>query len=183
VSEKVVMYDSDEAATRRTVEGWVSRDGLFCGNNEHAARYAGCTHRTCEKCGEPYKKKGWCEPCYEKKRTAKYEALEYVEWEDQVVYDYDGNEYFFSEDEFLSWCEDHDIPPESVRLQVCDPQYVSEIELEYHLEEVLPPDAEPADVLPKEALEAISKFNEIVGRKDRAVSWYPSGKQRTRYAP
>jgi hypothetical protein len=33
--EKIVMMDSDEAASIKTVTGWVARDGLFWGNDEH----------------------------------------------------------------------------------------------------------------------------------------------------
>jgi hypothetical protein len=62
--EKVIMYDSQEAATHRTdISGWVSRDGGFYADNEHLARWAGCTHMTCE-CGKPYiKGKVRCDEC------------------------------------------------------------------------------------------------------------------------
>jgi hypothetical protein len=47
--EKVVMYESSEAASIQTVTGWVGADGRFWGNDEHMARYCGATHRHCEK--------------------------------------------------------------------------------------------------------------------------------------
>jgi len=46
--EKIVPYDSAEAASIQTVTGWVSRSGRFWGNDEHMARYDGCTHRKCD---------------------------------------------------------------------------------------------------------------------------------------
>ena len=42
--EEVVMIDDPRAATLVTVTGWRSRDGRFYGDNEHSARWAGCTH-------------------------------------------------------------------------------------------------------------------------------------------
>ena len=39
--EKIVTYDSAEAASIQTVTGWVSRSGRFWGNDEHMARYDG----------------------------------------------------------------------------------------------------------------------------------------------
>lgn len=49
--KKIIPYDSPEAASFKTVTGWVSSDGIFCGNDEHVARYRGCTHI---KCNESY---------------------------------------------------------------------------------------------------------------------------------
>ena len=69
-NKKVIMFDSDEAAQYKTnLSGWVSRDNHFFGEDEHMARYVGCTHRKCEDCGEPTEK-GWlvCDNCREKRR-------------------------------------------------------------------------------------------------------------------
>ncbi|CAB4172456.1 hypothetical protein UFOVP935_22 [uncultured Caudovirales phage] len=49
--EEVVMIDDPQAATLVTVTGWRSRDGRFYGDNEHAARWGGCTHVKCLACG------------------------------------------------------------------------------------------------------------------------------------
>ena len=51
--EEVVMIDDPRAATLVTVTGWRSMDGRFYGDNEHAARWAGCTHVKCLACGKP----------------------------------------------------------------------------------------------------------------------------------
>ncbi|MDE9687494.1 hypothetical protein R4T22_18735 [Citrobacter portucalensis] len=37
-TEKIVMMDSDEAASIQTVTGWVDRQGRFWGGDEHQAR-------------------------------------------------------------------------------------------------------------------------------------------------
>jgi hypothetical protein len=48
-NEKIVMMDSDEAASIQTVTGWVDRHGRFWGKDEHQARWCGATHRKCKK--------------------------------------------------------------------------------------------------------------------------------------
>lgn len=69
-TEKVVMSDSTEAAQLVTITGWVSRTGIFYGNDERIARYAGCTHRPCETedCGKPTEKTYiYCDDCRHKR--------------------------------------------------------------------------------------------------------------------
>ena len=45
---KIVMMDSDKAASIQTVTGWVDRQGRFWGKDEHQARWCGATHRKCK---------------------------------------------------------------------------------------------------------------------------------------
>ena len=40
---KIVLLEDAEAATLKTVTGWVSRDGLFFGSDERTARWSGAT--------------------------------------------------------------------------------------------------------------------------------------------
>ena len=40
----IIMEDSPEAASIKTVTGWVSRTGRFCGDDERMARFDGSTH-------------------------------------------------------------------------------------------------------------------------------------------
>ncbi|MEB2744543.1 hypothetical protein [Citrobacter portucalensis] len=47
-TEKIVMMDSDEAASIQTVTGWVDRQGRFWGKDENQARWCGATHRKCK---------------------------------------------------------------------------------------------------------------------------------------
>ena len=48
---KEIRYDSAEAATYKTgLAGWVSCTGNFWGEDEHMARWTGCTHQSCA-CG------------------------------------------------------------------------------------------------------------------------------------
>lgn len=75
--EKIVPYDSAEAASIQTVTGWVSRSGHFWGNDEHMARYDGCTHRKCDACETLIPVRGYtiCDQCREAKEIEKWRVI------------------------------------------------------------------------------------------------------------
>ncbi len=52
-TEQIVLNTSDEAASIKTVTGWIDRYGRFWGDYERIARYSGCTHVACSECGKP----------------------------------------------------------------------------------------------------------------------------------
>ncbi len=64
MTEKIIMYDSSEAAKPATSIGWVNGHGLFF-RDEHTARYTGCTHIKCKICGYPTTNKEYatCDKC------------------------------------------------------------------------------------------------------------------------
>ncbi len=80
-SPKVVMMDSDEAASIQTLTGWVDRQGRFWGDNEHQARWSGSTHRKCGKHPEQhpaYPSNSYCESCRKEDRRAKFAEMKRV---------------------------------------------------------------------------------------------------------
>lgn len=85
-AEQEMILDTDpRAATYRTdIKGWVSRDGMFYGDgpsNERTARYAGSTHRACERCGKPCEKL-WlkCADCRAILDAERFAARPQAEW-------------------------------------------------------------------------------------------------------
>ncbi len=77
-TEKIVMMDSDEAASIQTVTGWVDRHGRFWGKDEHQARWCGATHRKCN--NKPHEHPihsthGYCEECHRESRQAKFATV------------------------------------------------------------------------------------------------------------
>lgn len=44
----IIMYDSPEAASLKTVTGWVYEDGRLFGQDENLARFCDATHRSCK---------------------------------------------------------------------------------------------------------------------------------------
>lgn len=170
---KVVMYTSDEAARIATVKGWVSSTGHFWGDNEHMARYDGCTHDVCE-CGE-VKAKHYtrCNACDSKRSLELYLGLPYQEWDEEYpVMEDGGTRLFMTADDVREYCECNDINPEDLRLVICEPQHLNEIELDDLNSDNLCEDSSVKDVHP-EIWEAVEKVNEMIRRRDGVLSWYP----------
>ena len=73
----IIMYDAPEAASLKTVTGWVSADGRFFGSNEDLARYSGATHRRCEVSPEHkiYEVNSYCKECHQARRKAQGEVF------------------------------------------------------------------------------------------------------------
>lgn len=172
--KKIIMYDSPEAATFRTnLSGWVTGGGLYYGKDEHIARWAGCTHIKCE-CGSIREKSYTiCEECRRKKSNERYAALPFVEWDrDTPLTEWDGDKYFFSEEDIAEYCEEHEINPSELRLVVCTPNYLHPVYGDNWSDE-LPEEGE----LPPAIEKLVKELNEAI-KKEGPVSW-SQGKQRT----
>ena len=144
--EKIILAESDEAAKFVTgLSGWVDIHGNFHGKSEEMARYYSSTHRRCEECKEAIIKRGYrfCADCKEKKDIERYSKLEKKVW--------DGESYLYSDrdDIYLSdYQELHDYIDEreienvgSLRLIICEPEYLREINADYWADD-LPEDTE-----------------------------------------
>lgn len=170
------MYDSDEAATAKTLTVWVSSGGRnFL--NEHSARYDGSTHTRCE-CGKLTRKPCTkCEQCKEKAAEEKFQKLPFKEWDFETpVYSKRYDKYFFDEESIIDFIfeELEDEEDKDLRLLLCIPQNYHELDGSYW-EDILPEDGEIDDRLQK----AIDALNEVV-HKLPVASWIPS-KTRTEY--
>lgn len=176
-----VFYNSDEAAKRVKVTGWVSRHGRFFGDNEQAARYDGCTHKQCD-CGKAYvRSRTMCEACGMRERLARFEAMPYIEWDGSTpLCLFDDDQYFFSEEGILEYCEDRGLTPESLRFVVCEPEYARELDADDMFVDILPEDMTIEDVAP-ELADAFAKLNDTIKAYKKPLCWFP-GKQRTRVA-
>ena len=180
--EKIVMYDSPEAATKITMDGWKSRLGHFYpGDNassEHGARWSGCTHMVCE-CGKVYDKgRVRCKSCQAKLDSEKYYALELVEWDGIApVCDFTTDKYWFDKDSLMDdmfWALD-DAKKRGeepvMHIVLCEPQHLHLLSAEDWCDDL----AEDGE-LPDAVCEAIDVFNKLL--KNQAPScWFP-GKQR-----
>lgn len=127
--ERIIFPEDPEAAQKITVEGWVSRGGLFYGNDERAARYRGCTHVHCSNCGEPAKQ-GYliCPACIAKKEKERFDSLPKVKWDGVTpICIYGSDQYFFDGDELDDYLDVHDLKAEDLMLVLCNPVYPQEI--------------------------------------------------------
>lgn len=178
--EKVVMYDSPEAATRVDMPGWKSRLGHFYpGDNpssEHGARWSGCTHMTCE-CGKVFEKGHTiCSSCEAKRRTDKYYALPLVDWDGVTpLCVWDDDRYFFDEDSVLDYMADLKADdPEAdheVQLVLCTPHKLHLLDADTWCDDL----AEDGE-LPDDVLEKLDALNEAL--KNAPTVCWSDGRQR-----
>lgn len=172
-TREIVRYDSPEAARQVTVTGWVSLHGRFYGNDEHIARWDGCTHTVCD-CGE-LADKGYtrCERCRAAAIVKQWEAMPIVEWDGETPFcEHDGDRFFFDEDSFYDWCDDEGIDPTEVRLVLCEGRRFRTVDTDYWCDD-LPEDGELPDAI-RDALDAL---NAAIRAHDKPAAWYPT-KQR-----
>jgi len=180
MEKPIIMYDSPEAATYRTdIKGWVSKDGLFYGDNpgsERGARWSGCTHQTCA-CGNVHEKgRTICNSCLGKKRTERYYALPVEKWNgDTPICLWDDDRYFFDEDAFLDFLADlkHDDPTAEHEVQavLCEPGRLHLISDDEWVDD-LPDNGEYDHDIPEEVAAKVAELNEII-KQQAPVCWYP----------
>lgn len=171
MSEQIVMRDSPEAAQYRTdLKGWVSRDGFYFGDGstgEQTARYAGCTHVPCKRCGTPTPKLyTQCQGCRDLSYIAKYEAMPRAEWDGKaLLYSEARDQYYSTPDDAAEDLEEGQTLAD-LRLVICTPNYVRQLEPDYCYDD-LPEDGD----VPDEVAEAMEAFNEAVA--GIVLSWSP----------
>jgi hypothetical protein len=174
MSKQIVMRDSPEAAQYRTdLKGWVSRDGFYFGDGpqgESAARYAGCTHVACDRCGAPTTK-GYtqCRDCRELTYIAKYEAMPRAEWDGKAMLYSEARDQYYSTPDDAAEDLEEDQTLADLRLVICEPNYVRQIESDYCCDD-LPEDGD----VPDDVAEAMEAFNEAVA--GIVLSWSPGKK-------
>ena len=173
----VIMEDSPEAASIKTVTGWVSRTGHFWGNDERMARYDGSTHKRCE-CGEIIEQRSYCRKCSDRKEVERWQAMPEVEWDGAAyLYSQTADQYFRDEQEIADYCADADEPctPDDLHLVICTPNYLREVDLCEDNSEEMPEDGDEsyftAEV--QEALEALNKAIRESRTPAQAISWSP----------
>lgn len=176
MSDEMILSTSDQAASIKTVTGWVSRDGHFFGNGpeaERMARYRGCTHTPCQDCGEPaHKSRTVCSECSSKRQRARYEALPAAEWDGEPICLYDDNRFFFDIYDIILFCEDQELDPSQLMLTDTRAQGLSQVEHEHWCDD-LPEDGE----LPAAVEEALAALNKVIRDTPATVYWM-NGKKR-----
>lgn len=171
MSEQIVMRDSQEAAQHRTdIKGWVSRDGVYFGddqNSERAARYSGCTHVPCDLCGAPIpKSRVRCQDCRELTDTANYKAMPHAEWDGEAMLYSEVRDQYYSTPDDAAEDLDENQTLDDLRLVICEPNYVRPLDSDYCCDE-LPEDGD----LPPEVEAAMEAFNQAVA--GIVLSWSP----------
>lgn len=121
MDSKVIMYDDPAAAQPKTIDVWVSLDGRYF-MKESSARYASCTHQTCE-CGGVMKK-GWtkCDTCRNRAEAERYANKPFLTWDGKTpICLYNDDKYFFSEDDLIEYLDENNLNGSDVKLMLCTP--------------------------------------------------------------
>jgi hypothetical protein len=169
VQKPIIMFNSAEAASQKTVTGWVSADGRFFGQDENLARFCGATHRHCEKNPDHpiYKVRSYCDPCHQESRQAKFAAMPVKEWAGEPLVIFDGDRYFFDEDSLRDYIIDSDIELADLQLCICEPNMPREIDPSDVFCDDLPEDGEIRD---QQLVAAFELLNEMI-RQSEPLSW------------
>jgi hypothetical protein len=175
--KKIIMYDSPEAASIQTLTGWVSGPNggyksHYWGEDEHQARWSGCTHIKCE-CGKVREKAyTCCEDCRNKNDRERHLKLPFKEWDGkEPVTEAFGDRYFFNLEDLEEYMAENEI--EEIDLLICDPVHYSHIDSEYIVNGEAHEDWEPSGELENK----IKELNDYLSTLP-PHSWYP-GKIRT----
>lgn len=170
VDTKQILITSDEVAKFTTnIEGWVDRHSRFWGKDEYMARWSGCTHIICPECGKPTPKSyTMCDVCREEKAIERYESKERKQWDGNIpLYSEAADEYFFDRDDLNDYLENHECTSQSLRLVICKPIYLRQVDKDYFYDE-LPED----DDIPSDVANALEDLNETI-RAHGPVLWSP----------
>lgn len=175
MASAVIRYE--EAAERRTVDGWVCKTcRRWWGSDEHMARWCCSTDQPCACGGRRTKTYTICDACREKKELEQWEKRERRPYDGGLLYSDAYSRYFDDADDAADWAASEGLTYEDMRLLLCDKEYPHEIDPEDCYADSLPEDCTLDDVAPDLA-EAIGRVNEVVAqmRKDgKQLSWMPS---------
>ena len=172
-----ILYSAPEAAKEVTVTGFADITGRFWGKDEHMARWCSCTHIICA-CGKEVEK-NWtiCNDCRYTKARAKYQEMEFEEWDGKSYLYCNLHDHYFSDlQEVADFCEDKEIEASALELIICEPQYARQIDDDFFCDE-LPEDMSFADCATDAAVLALDAFNEAV--KGMILSWRPGDTRTT----
>ncbi|MBI5520237.1 MAG: hypothetical protein HY916_09270 [Desulfovibrio sp.] len=180
VTNEPFILRTDAAAAKYVtdIKGWVSSNSRFFGDGPHAedmARYDGCTHVPCGRCGLPTPK-GYtaCDACREIAEVERHATRERRQWDGtSMIYSEADDKWFRDLEEILDHCEEHGVTPESLRLLLCKPVYARPIDPVDHYVDDLPEEADEGD-LPAELQEAFDALNKAIEGCRVPLSWQAS---------
>jgi hypothetical protein len=170
-TEPCVAYNSPEAAQTKTVTGWVDRHGRFWGNDEHMARWSGCTHAPCADCGAATEKLYTvCQGCRDLRALKRFEALPRAPWDGSSMLYSDAFDAYFSDlEEVYEFLADQDesVTIEDLRLVICRANRAHALDGS-EWSDALPEDGD----LPEALVAALDQLNAVIAQLE-PLSWSP----------
>ena len=168
MSDKIILPSSDEAASIKTVTGWMSRNGRFFGDDEQLARYDGSTHRECSICGKTIFKHEYCHDCHTKANIEEYQKMERREWNGtDGLYSQAKDKWFWSYEELDDYIVYKNTTVDKLLLIIGCPVYAREIDPSEYYEGDLPDEGD----LPEDLLLAFEELNKYIRESKIILSW------------
>jgi hypothetical protein len=128
---------------------------------------------TCTVCGNLKRYKHYCETCNRKRLNERYAKKPHMDWDGKTPLTLnDGDDYFFSLEDVIEYCNEYEVKPSELQLTICEPNYLQKVDADYW-EDQLGDDGK----LNKDVQEALDVFNAVL-KKQPPVSW-SDGKYRT----
>lgn len=171
--DEIIFFDADNAATMKTVTGWVSSKGNFFGANEDLARRDGSTHAKCE-CGNVMPKfYTKCNKCRDAATCKRILAFPEKPWPDDcpLVYSWSAEIYFSDWASIEDHCDEYECSATDLQLLLCKPVYAKEIDPDMWADD-LPEDLYLDDMAPDLAL-AVDNLNQLIRERKFILSWQP----------
>lgn len=167
---EVILPTDDRAARRVKVEGWVSRHGIFFGDDERRARYDGSTHSICEDCGATCDKgRTACPPCIAVRERDRWSARERIPYSGDPIWI--GDDYLHDADAVADWLDEYVAnggDPWAVMPMEVVPVYAAELDVDPWIDDLPTEDHEPPDWL----IEAVEAANAIIrAHRGTPLSW------------
>lgn len=174
-NNEIILIDSDKAAKFVTdISGWVNSKGHFYGNNEHAARYDGCTHTYCKECGAICQKYyTLCENCRSVKQDDKYSSMQQKHDPDcEYYYSYVTDEYYTYEDLIYLYQNAELDHPSKLQLILTTPEFGYNYTLtDEYFSDIT---CDDSVYIPADIQDAMDEFNRILMRNKTPFSYSPS---------
>jgi len=163
-----IPYNSSEAAVYESRLGWWSRTGHYWKDDEHMARYDGCTHRQCA-CGASIEKsRSICIDCQVKKDRERWEARPRRAYAGEPLAVDGVDLYYWNWDDVLEGVAGGEITDDTM-LVFADPQHGRPVDAYDLLCDDLP--AEDGEV-PDAIVEAVNALNDAI-KNAGPLSWIP----------
>lgn len=167
----------EDAAEKRTVEGWACRlCGRFYGDSETSARICCYDDAPCDECGTARRGRyeSRCASCAQKFEHDRYAKMEQAEWDGKSPLS-NGDDYFFDEDAVIEHAINVECKPSELCLTHCV-EHNPYFDFAAIVEDCIPEDHDVPCT--RDEIEAVEKAVNDLLRKYDPWCWYPNSKSR-----
>lgn len=174
IDGKVHINDIKEVSAKISIKAFSVGDKVF--NSNLVSKEQLATHIDCEDCGKEIKKSTTyqkvCSDCSVIRASNKFNSLPRIEWDGETpVALFGSDQYFFSSDDILNYCDENETSPENLSFVLCETNNFSKIDYDLFIDSVHE-DYEFSDEFEKK----LKEFNDFL-EKEPTNTWFPTNKR------